>query len=983
MKRINLKHIAPYALCFALLFSGAAQADAQGGKKGAKKDKSEQKDSAKVVKTPYQKLFEKKKDVKSSKGILTLHNIEGKLYLEVPVTVMGESFLMSSVVENVSSLGLSYAGQRTSRPLHVVFSKTDSLVQIRAKGKPQLVNDNDTGIKLALKESSLPPIINSAPIAAWNPDSTAVLFDATSFFLSGNKYIGTLNASSFGGFIQKVSSFSKELSQLKDVKAYQNSVSIISDMTYTFKTYFLGMESGGSEYLTVELKTTLAQLPKDEFKPRVADYRIGTGVTSFDMFNSTKQGLEQDYFTTRWRMEPADKEAYFNGELSKPEKPIVFYVDTLFPVEWRAAVKRGILKWNSAFEKAGFKDAIEVYDYPSAKEDSLFDAANIAYNCVRYAQLASRTITRQVNSDPRTGEILSASILFFRDAPITLQRERLYQTAEVEPAVRSYELPTDLMCDALELATTREMGFCLGLTANYAASSWMPVDSLRSATFTAREGITSSVMDQIKYNYVARPGDIEKGVKLTADNLGVYDLYAIDWLYRAYPEGTEEASVLRKKIEDKASDRRYLYGKQQNWAAYFDPRSSAEDLGDDKIAATRQGVETLKYVSQNAESWVNKDNVDESYRELFVDFIFLKLYDYYRSIMVNIGGIEINQRYEGDPVPAYMPVSRKLQQESLAYMLEQADDLDWLDNPELLKMSGMNATLSTYFANNLMGLPLQRIAMVAFTQNKRPLENAEEIVGNADEMVGTSDQQYSNEYDGPYTVDDMVAQYMAFALKNIGKGEAPSKAQKAALFQLTNLLVNNSSLPYVQKAKAKNSRAFQLVDNNNPYSYHNLLARCYPNEFITDADQAASESNFGSIFGGSFGGNFGSIFGSNLGSNVGGKFDGNFDGNFGSNFGSNFGGNFGSNFDGNAEASNGNTIMATLNGNAAAFDGATSSYDVLTSIKYLTSQDMSPIFYKHMLSLRKELNRASRKAKEPETKSLVDYLIQTIDRANQ
>jgi hypothetical protein len=75
--------------------------------------------------------------------------------------------------------------------------------------------------------------------------------------------------------------------------------------------------------------------------------------------------------------------------------------------------------------------------------------------------------------------------------------------------------------------------------------------------------------------------------------------------------------------------------------------------------------------------------------------------------------------------------------------------------------------------------------------------------------------------------------------------------------------------------------------------------------------------------------------------------------------------------------------MATLNGNAAAFDGATSSYDVLTSIKYLTSQDMSPIFYKHMLSLRKELNRASRKAKEPETKSLVDYLIQTIDRANQ
>ncbi len=60
----------------------------------------------------------------------------------------------------------------------------------------------------------------------------------------------------------------------------------------------------------------------------------------------------------------------------------------------------------------------------------------------------------------------------------------------------------------------------------------MAVDSLRSPTFTQKEGITSSVMDQIKYNYIAQSGDIEKGVKLCADNLGVYDFYAIKWLYK-------------------------------------------------------------------------------------------------------------------------------------------------------------------------------------------------------------------------------------------------------------------------------------------------------------------------------------------------------------------------------------------------------------------------------------------------------------------
>lgn len=912
MNRINIKYIAAVTLSFALLLSGLPRAEAQAGKKNAGSAKS---DSAKVVKTPYQKLFENKKNVKSSKGIITLHKIEGKLFLEVPVVVMGKSFLMSSVVENVSSLGLGYVGQRTARPLQVSFSKTDSLVQIRAVHSPQLVDQQDKGIKLALEESSLPPIINSAPIAAWNADSSAVVFDATSFFVSGNKYIGTLNASSFGGFIQKVSSFSKDLSSLKDVKAYENSVSIVSDMTYTFKTYFLGMESGGGEYLTVELKTTLALLPSQPFEPRVADYRIGTDVTSFQRFNSSKQGSETDYFANRWRLEPSDKEAYLRGELVKPVKPIVFYVDTLFVPSWRTAIKRGLQKWNLAFEKAGFKGVIEVYDYPSACEDSLFDPANIAYNTVKYAQLASRNISRQINSDPRTGEILSASILFFRDSPVTLQRERIYQTAEVEPAVRSHELPDHLMCDAIELAMTREMGFCLGLSANFAASSWMPVDSLRSATFTAREGITSSVMDQIRYNYVARPGDIEKGVKLTADQLGVYDHYVIDWLYRAYAEGTDEADVLRKKIEDKAGDRRFLYGKQQNWAAYFDPRSVAEDLGDDKIASARYGVQTLKYVSANAASWINKDNVDDSYRELFVDFIFLKLYDYYRSLMVNIGGIEINPRYEGDTAPAYVPVSRKLQKESLMYMLEQAEDLKWLDVPELLQMSGMNANLSVYFANNLVSLPFQRIAMAAFTQNKRPSDP-------------------SVPYDGPYTVDEMLGDILEFALRNLRKGEAPSDAQKAALYTATQTLLANSSLPVVEKARAKNARAFQLVSDDNPFSYPNVLSRTNP-DFVTTANDLGQFDDFGKK---------------------------------------------------NMFFASGPHDIGTLIAHESSETGSgiakasTSSFEVLTSIKYLAGQDMSPVFYKHLLSLRKELQRAARKVKDPATKGQIEYLLQSIDR---
>ncbi|MDD4638354.1 MAG: DUF5117 domain-containing protein, partial [Bacteroidales bacterium] len=470
--------------------------------------------TAKKKLSAYEKLFDKKK-VKTSTGLFTMHIVAGKLYFELPVELLGKSFLMSPVVDNVSNMSIGYVGQRTARPSHICFTKSDSLVQLNTLPVPKLVESSDAGIEKAVKMSSLPTIIASTPVLAYNADSSAVVFDATSFFVSGGKHIGSLNASSFGGFIQKVSTFSKELSSLKDVEAYNDNVAIISNMTYTFKTFFLGMESGGQEYLTTELKTTLSLLPDNQYNWRIADYRIGTSVTNFEKFDSREQGVQKSYFANRWRIEPNNRDKYLRGELVKPDKPVVFYMDTLFAPSWRAAIKRGLLKWNDAFEKIGFKDVIEVYDYPSKSEDPKFSSSNIAYNCVKYVQLPSRNISRQINVDPRTGEILSANILFFKDSPVTLQRERLYQTAAVEPGVRSYELPEDLMCSAIELAMIREMGFCLGLSANLAASSWMPVDSLRSPSFTSKHGITSSVMDQIKYNYIAQPGDIEKGVKLT------------------------------------------------------------------------------------------------------------------------------------------------------------------------------------------------------------------------------------------------------------------------------------------------------------------------------------------------------------------------------------------------------------------------------------------------------------------------------------
>ena len=67
---------------------------------------------------------------------------------------------------------------------------------------------------------------------------------------------------------------------------------------------------------------------------------------------------------------------------------------------------------------------------------------------------------------------------------------------------------------------SHEIGHCLGFMHNMGASSTFPVDSLRSPEFTQKYGTTPSIMDYARFNYVAQPGDKERGVKLTPPRFG-------------------------------------------------------------------------------------------------------------------------------------------------------------------------------------------------------------------------------------------------------------------------------------------------------------------------------------------------------------------------------------------------------------------------------------------------------------------------------
>src|SRR5262249_13586705 len=114
-------------------------------------------------------------------------------------------------------------------------------------------------------------------------------------------------------------------------------------------------------------------------------------------------------YVNRWRLEPADPIDPKNPEkLSDPKKKIVFWIEKSVPTQYRAAVREGILEWNKAFEKIGFRDAIEVRQ----QENEEFDPEDIHYNTSRWLATARGSARGPARATPLTGEIMAADIIF-------------------------------------------------------------------------------------------------------------------------------------------------------------------------------------------------------------------------------------------------------------------------------------------------------------------------------------------------------------------------------------------------------------------------------------------------------------------------------------------------------------------------------------------------------------------------------------------
>src|SRR5690606_6148865 len=351
--------------------------------------------------------------------------------------------------------------------------------------------------------------------------------------------------------------------------------------------------------ISVLMNQSLVLLPETPMRVRYADPRVGWFTLQQVDFGSDELKAATRTIIRRWRLEPKEPEAYARGELVEPVKPIVFYLDPATPVRWRPYIRQGVEDWQKAFESAGFRNAIIAKDPPTPEEDPELSPEDVRYSMVRYVANMTRNAMGPSVSDPRSGEIISSHILWYHNHLRSYRNRLMLETGAAKPDARSLHPPDELIGEAVRPVIAHEIGHALGLPHNMIASSAFPVDSLRSPTFTERYGVSPSIMDYARQNYVAQPGD---GVTRFIRKIGPYDHYAINWGYRVIPDvksSEGEKPLLDQWILEHAGDRMYRFGSADG----IDPDAQTEDIGDDPVRASGFAIENLKRVLPRLVEW--------------------------------------------------------------------------------------------------------------------------------------------------------------------------------------------------------------------------------------------------------------------------------------------------------------------------------------------------------------------------------------------
>jgi len=617
----------------------------------------------------YTKFFKDKK-VETARGkFVTLHKIDGNVYLELPTKYLGKELMMGAKVTSTTDPDYLAVGSMNSAPIVFRFEKQDSVIVMKAPNSIVYRRDASPELQKALELNYRDQSVESFTPEVYKADSSAVVLKINSLVTESSPFFEIVPSQQ--GPFKITSSRNSSLTFVRGLKAFDTNASVRVEMNFSVNASLMGVLTVAKDMpLTAEVTYTILPVEASNAIPRLADARVGYQTTRKVSFPDYLDQSEPVYLAHRWQLVPKDKKAYAKGQLTEPEKKIVFYLDSAFPASWQRPIREGVLRWNKAFEAAGFRNAIEVRDFP--KNDKQFDPDNLEYSCIRYIPNSQETIAASNWTDPRTGEIFSGNLTIYNNVEALMHKQRFIGTAAVDPQVRSSRLPQALFEESLSQLVTQEMGSVLGLLRNYAASASYTTDQLRSAKFTKESGLTPSILDGVTYNYLAQPSD--KGVRLINDQLGVYDLFAIDWGYRYFDlkgDPAAEAKELLSRVDKRAREPYLRYAPEQRYAV--DPTVRTEDLGNDPIKTAELTMKNLAFIQSNLSKWITNDPDSRKKKSLYLAIVqgyYLQL----KNAMSLVGGVVCQESRLSTSLPRYQVVPKAKQREAFQWLLRQAKD---------------------------------------------------------------------------------------------------------------------------------------------------------------------------------------------------------------------------------------------------------------------------------------------------------------------